>query len=308
MKHLEKVPWFICDEGDTNFISYNDTDSLYVNAEPLVKHLYPDFEEKTDEEKDNLLESVALKYQDLINEYYDEMAKTIFNINDSHRFEMKTEAVIRAAYFRATRRYAQWITKSEGVDVDKLDIKGLEFMKANFPPLFGKFFNKLLDQVIRGVTQDEIDKQIHEFRDKVLTNLDPVLLGNPTSVKKLNSYVGPRRNGEILSSIKLGAPAPVKAAIRYNDLLHLWKLDKKYSEIVQGDKVKWVYLKPNSYKIETLAFLEFDIPDKISIFMEEYVDRKKSFDTILLNKLEGFYSDLEWQLNVNPYIKQFFNF
>ncbi|WP_286983993.1 DNA polymerase domain-containing protein [Haliea sp.] len=308
MKHLEKVPWFICDEGDTNFISYNDTDSLYVNAEPLVKHLYPDFEEKTDEEKDNLLESVALKYQDLINEYYDEMAKTIFNINDSHRFEMKTEAVIRAAYFRATRRYAQWITKSEGVDVDKLDIKGLEFMKANFPPLFGKFFNKLLDQVIRGVTQDEIDKQIHEFRDKVLTNLDPVLLGNPTSVKKLNSYVGPRRNGEILSSIKLGAPAPVKAAIRYNDLLHLWKLDKKYSEIVQGDKVKWVYLKPNSYKIETLAFLEFDIPDKIRTFMEEYVDRKKSFDTILLNKLEGFYSDLEWQLNVNPYIKQFFNF
>lgn len=308
MKHLEKIPWFICDEGDTNFISYNDTDSLYVNAEPLVKYLYPDFEEKTDEEKDNLLEEVALKYQDLINEYYDEMAKTIFNINDSHRFEMKTEAVIRAAYFRATRRYAQWITKSEGVDVDKLDIKGLEFMKANFPPLFGKFFNKLLNQVIRGVDQEEIDKQIHKFRNEVLTNLDPVLLGNPTSVKKLNAYTGPKRNGELLSSIKLGAPAPVKAAIRYNDLLHLWGLNKKHSEIVQGDKVKWIYLKPNSYKIETLAFLEFDLPDKIRTFMEEYVDRKKSFDTILLNKLEGFYSDLEWQLDVNPYIKQFFNF
>ena len=42
--------------------------------------------------------------------------------------------------------------------------------------------------------------------------------------------------------------------------------------------------------------------------MEEYVDRKKSFDTILLNKVEGFYSDLEWQLDVNPYIKQFFSF
>ena len=102
MKKLESIPWFICDEGDTNFIAYNDTDSLYVNAEPLVKFLYPDFDSKSDEQKDNLVEKVALEYQDLINEYYDEMAKTIFNIQDSHKFEMKTEAVIRSAYFRKT--------------------------------------------------------------------------------------------------------------------------------------------------------------------------------------------------------------
>jgi len=307
MKKLESIPWFICDEGDTNFIAYNDTDSLYVNAEPLVKFLYPDFDSKSDEQKDNLVEKVALEYQDLINEYYDEMAKTIFNIQDSHKFEMKTEAVIRSAYFRKTRRYAQWITKSEGIDVDKLDIKGLEFMKANFPPLFGKFFNELLNQVIKGANQKQIDDQIQDFRDKVLGNLNPVLLGNPTSIKTLNKYIEPRKAGEILSSIKLGAPAQVKAAIRYNDLLYLWKLNKKHSEIVQGDKIKWVYLKPNPYKIETIAFLEFDLPQKIHTFIEEYIDRKKSFDTILLNKLEGFYSDLEWQLNVNQYIKKFFS-
>ena len=49
MKHLEDTPWWICDEEDFNFCAYVDTDSNYFNAEPLLLHLYPDFETKTDE-------------------------------------------------------------------------------------------------------------------------------------------------------------------------------------------------------------------------------------------------------------------
>jgi len=113
MKHLEETPWWICDEGDYNFCAYVDTDSNYFNAEPLLKHLYPNFEEIDDVEKDNLLEQIALKYQDIITKDYDRLARDCFNIQE-HRLEMKTEAVIRSAYFRATRRYAQWITKQEG--------------------------------------------------------------------------------------------------------------------------------------------------------------------------------------------------
>ena len=56
MKHLEQTPWFICDENDINFCAYVDTDSNYFNAEPLLLHLYSDFEQKTDDEKDKILE------------------------------------------------------------------------------------------------------------------------------------------------------------------------------------------------------------------------------------------------------------
>ncbi len=55
---------------------------------------------------------------------------------------------------------------------------------------------------------------------------------------------------------KLGAPAAVKAAIRYNDLLRFWKLDSKHELITNGTKVKWIYLKDNPYKIEALAFFD----------------------------------------------------
>jgi hypothetical protein len=84
MKHLEDTPWWICDEGDYNFCAYVDTDSNYFNAEPLLKHLYPNFEEMSDEEKDNVLEQVALKYQDIITADYDRLARDCFNDSKGH--------------------------------------------------------------------------------------------------------------------------------------------------------------------------------------------------------------------------------
>ena len=308
MKHLEDTPWWICDEGDYNFCAYVDTDSNYFNAEPLLKHLYPNFEEMSEEKKDDVLEQVALKYQDIITADYDRLAKDCFNVQE-HRLEMKTECVIRSAYFRATRRYAQWITKQEGIAKESLDIKGLEFRKANFPPIFGKFFNDILEMILKGTEQKEIDDLILAFRKKIMSkDTDIALLGNPTSVKTLNEYIGRKpRAGEVLTEIKKGAPANVKAAIRYNDLLNFWNI-KEHSEIVQGDKIKWIYLIDNPYKIEAIGFLSFDVPDKMRKFLNDYADRKKSFETILQSKLENFYTDLGWTLNLNPNINKFFSF
>jgi hypothetical protein len=323
MKHLQDTPWWICDPEDENYCAYVDTDSNYFHAEPLLRHRFPNFDEMSDKEKDIELEKIALEYQDIITKHYDNVAKDVFNVHQfewfdkPHWLEMKTECVIRSAYFRATRRYAQWITKEEGIETDKLDIKGLEFQKANFPPLLGEFFYEALVDVLKGETQEEIDIRVKEFKKKIIDGTIPLSkLGNPTSVKQINKHQGkPARAGEIFSTFKevknkadkkLGAPAAVKAAIRYNDLLRFWKLDGKHNLIAQGEKIKWVYLKPNPYQIEELAFLEYDIPEKIRTFLDEYADREKIFDSILLNKLEGFYSDLEWNLNLNPYINQFF--
>jgi len=324
MKHLEDTPWWICDPEDTNYCAYVDTDSNYFHAEPLLRHRFPNFDEMSDKEKDTELEKIALEYQDIITDHYNNVAKDVFNINQfewfdkPHWLEMKTECVIRSAYFRATRRYAQWITKQEGVEKETLDIKGLEFQKSNFPPILGKFFNNALVDVLKGTKQDEIDARVKTFKKQILDGTIPLTdLGNPTSVKQIGKHQGkPARKGEMLSTFnhvenkagrKLGAPAAVKAAIRYNDLLRFWKLDSKYELITNGTKIKWIYLKNNPYQIEEIAFLDYDMPEKIRIFIEQYADRKKVFESILLNKLEGFYGDLEWNLNLNPYINQFFD-
>ena len=309
MKFLENPTEFLCDKESTNYVSYIDTDSVYIHAEPLLRYLHPNFDQMSEKERGDELEKVALYYQDYITNHYDKLAKECFNIQD-HRLEMKTECVIRSAYFRATRRYAQWITKSEGIAKDKLDVKGLEFKKANFPPILGKFFKEALIDVLKGAPQSEIDSRISEMRKKILGGEIPFkLLGNPTSVKTLNKYTGKKpKPGEIFTEILHGAKANVKGSIIYNDLIRFWGLNKEHGYIVQGDKIKWVYLKPNPYKIDAIAFLDFDMPPKIKDFIEKYLDRQRIFDSILLNKLEGFYDDLGWHLNLNPYKDEFFNF
>ena len=90
MKQLETTPWFICDKKDENYCVYVDTDSNYYNAEPMLRHLYPNFDEMGEAERDEALEKIALVYQDLITKSYDTLAKEAFNISE-HRLEMKTE-------------------------------------------------------------------------------------------------------------------------------------------------------------------------------------------------------------------------
>ena len=50
------------------------------------------------------------------------------------------------------------------------------------------------------------------------------------------------------------------------------------------------------------------MPDKIKDFLALFADRKRIFDSILLLKLEGFFSDLGWSLDLNPYVNAFESF
>ena len=231
-----------------------------------------------------------------------------FNIN-KHRLEMKTECTIRSGFFSGKRRYAQYITKKEGMKVEDIDVKGLDFMKSNFPPLFKKFFNGILNKILFGATRSEIDLEILEFKNS-LNELPLEMLGKPTGVKDIKKYVErPPGAGNIFTVLKTGAPVNVKAAVRYNDFLRFKGLDKQHSQIVQGDKIKWVYLKDNPYKIDTMGFLDFDFPEGIRTFVETYIDRDKAFDSILKNKLETFYKDLSWgSLTLNTHVNNFFSF
>ena len=189
------------------------------------------------------------------------------------------------------------------------------------------------DESLATSIKKEVNEEVNRL-DKIaeleaqLAELKSEQKEEQTSVKKMNKYQGGlAQPGSMFSTLRshktimilkkgtdeerpvekqVSAPASVKAAIRYNDLLRFWKLDTKHELITNGTKIKWIYLKNNPYQIEEIAFLDYDMPEKIHTFIEQYADRKKVFETILLNKLEGFYSDLEWNLNLNPYINQFF--
>ena len=319
MKKLQEIPPYICNEKDESFVIYSDTDSIYIHAHPLLKHMYPNFDELPDKEKDDKLEEVALEYQDLITDHYNTVAKEVFNIQDDydwsrkedplHRLEMKTECVIRSAYFRATRRYAQWITKQEGIEKETLDIKGLEFMKTNFPKVFNDFFYDILKRILKGEGQQSILDDVIKFKNDILLGRIPIdKLGNPTSVKGIEKYTGRHGGDKCFTEVKKGSPASYRAAIYYNDLLKIWGLDKKHELITNGSKIKWIYLTSNPYGIEVLAFMHSNTPDKILDFINKFADRERIYKTILENKLEGLFGDLGWVLNTNQQLFDFFSY
>ena len=215
-------------------------------------------------------------------------------------------------YFRSKKLIHSNIKKAfPDIDQSKLN-RITKMMWNNYGRVFAEYMfikdfrSGKLNSKIKIEGQEILD-QIKEFKEKILSGEIPLAeLGNPTSVKKLDKYSGRKpRAGEMFTEIEKGCPAPVRAAIKYNDLLTFWGLDKNYNLITAYDKVKWTYLKDNPYKIEALAFLDYEMPPKIEEFFNQYADRKKIFDSILLNKLEGFFSDIGWSLDTNPYINAF---
>jgi hypothetical protein len=189
------------------------------------------------------------------------------------------------------------------------DVKGLDLMKSNFPPLFKKFGEHIINEIMFGKSKNDIDKQILAFRNEIRTIGWKHIL-KPTGLKKMSEYLaGPPSAGEIFSKIKLKCPINTKAAIYTNDVLRFKKLDKKYPTFQIGDKIYLVYLKDNPYRIDAIALNGYNDAPELLEFAEKYIDRDGLFDSVMKNKLESLYSDLGWGAVVlNPNINKFFIF
>ncbi len=182
-------------------------------------------------------------------------------------------------------------------------------MKSNFPPLFRKFGENLIQQIMFGKQKKEIDLLISSFK-KSIAGREIVEIAKPTGVKKIREYIerGPTAS-KIFSDLKSKAPINTKAAIYYNDLLRFKKLDKKYPTIKEFEKIYYVYLKDNPYRLDCIGFYGMDDPPEIMEFIEKYIDRDGIFESVMKNKLESVYSDLGWGAPVfNNNVSKFFSF
>jgi len=287
-------------------ICISDTDSLYIVLGPLLKHRFPDLKQ---EEKNTKILELALELQDEANASLNELGKRLFNIPaNTHYFQLKQEVICYSILVTGKRRYGMYVTNKEGVDVQELDMKGLELMKSNMNKMFKKFGEQFIKDILFGRDRAEIDKSIVDFY-KLLKTTDPKLLGKPTGVKLITNYQIRATTGEMFSRFKTGAPTNTKAAVRYNDLLKFKRLDKKYESIIEGDKLFIINLKQNPYHLETIGIPNAKTPPEIEEFVKTYIDVEGIFDSLLANKLKSIYEDLKWEwVILNPHVNKFFKF
>ena len=294
--------------NNKDYIITSDTDSLFIHVKDLLRAEGVDLNDKAACIKATL--ELATEIQKLANKHLDTLVVDLFNLHDRpHYFELKQEVVIERGYFSGKRRYAMYIVNKEGVTVEELDMKGLDLMKSNFPPLFREFGESILNQIMFGKQKQDIDKQILEFKTKVNT-IDWRQLLKPTGLKLLGSYIDSRpRGGEVFSKLRLKCPINTKAAIRYNDLLQFKGLDKQYSKFQIGDKMLIAYLKDNPFKIDCIGFNGYNDPPQVIEFIEKYINRGLLFDSVMKNKIEGLYSDIGWGMPIfNANFNKFFTF
>lgn len=294
---------------ERDYVVTADTDSLFINVKDYIKLKYPDIDLKDREKVVPIILDVAKEIQKASNDYLNEIVPKMFNTHGAeHYFELKQEVVLERGYFSGKRRYAMFIVNKEGVPKEELDIKGMDLMKSNMPITYREFGETILKSILFGKKKAEIDKSIIDFKNQLKTK-DWKEIAKQMGVKKITDYIKrPPTSGQIFSELGLKCPVNTKAAIYYNDLLRFKKLDKKYNCFVEGDKIKYVILKPNPYKIDVIGFSGND-PDFIKEFINEYVDREEIFNSVLLNKLTGLYSDISWDFpSLNARVNKFFNF
>jgi DNA polymerase elongation subunit (family B) len=290
-----------------DYVITSDTDSLFIQVKDLVLKRYPNT--STKEEYINAVLELANELQKIANKFISNFVETAFNVKERpHYFELKQEVVIERGYFAGKRRYAMLVVNKEGVTTEEMIMMGLDLMKSNMTPMYRKFGEDLLQQIMFGTSKKEIDKKIIDFK-KYVKNIPIIDIAKPTGVKQIKSYIERKPAlGEIFSTLKLKAPINTKAACWYNDLLRFKKLDKQYPCFTEGDKMKYIQLKNNPFKIDVIGLTGND-PDFINEFIEQYADRELGFEATLMNKLRGIYSDLGWEfVDLHENAGKFFRF
>jgi hypothetical protein len=306
----------------TDYVIYCDTDSLFISAIPIIQYRYPDTDMDDNEIMTKYILEIAKEVQEFINNSYSLYAKK-FHFIDKHGWKIKQELIAKSGLLDAKKRYALLIINKEGVTVTpensaedlhvydrngnfagELFIKGIDVVRSNFPKEFRQFTKGILGDILTGAIKKEIDTKIFALRDK-LFDFPAINIMFPTSANDILDFQVFKTKSEFEEdsendnyiyddfTFQKGTPAHIKAALNYNSLLRLYGYNT-IEPIGNSDKIKWSYLRQNPYHIDSLALKGTNDPPQIVELVEKYMDRNKNFDSVLKNKLNDFYEDLNW--------------
>jgi len=290
--------------ADKDYCIYTDTDSTFFSSLPLIEKRYPDFDIKDEAWMAEKTIEIAGEVQSFINTAYNMYAVKFHNVS-THRFDIKQEFVAKAGLWIAKKRYAQWLINQEGHTISRLDVKGLDVVRSSFPPAFRKFMAEVLEDILNDISKESLDEKILNFKESI-KHRELLEIMFPVGVKQISKFK-PKKSAPFSPPAK-GTPVHVKSAINYNDMLQFHGI-KNIREILDGEKIKWTYVKPNSMNLETMAMKGHDDPDIIVDFIKKYIDHDKIFKSSFENKLNDFYDAMNWgRIPENNNLNKFFAF
>ena len=267
---------------NVSYVVASDTDSIYIRLGEVVNRIFKD---KSDTRKvvrimDKFCEETL---QPQIDKSFEKLAKYVHAYDQ--KMIMKREVIANKGIWTAKKRYILNVYNEEGVELKepKLKIMGIEAVKSSTPaPCRAKIKEAL--KVIMTKDESALIQFIDDFR-KQFKKLRPEDIAYPRSCNNLKKY------SSRTTIYKKSCPIHVRGSLLYNNLLKKNKL-KKYEQVQEGDKIKFVQLKePNPLRENVISFIgvlpkEFDL--------HKYIDYDNQFDKSFLEPLRFIVKAIDW--------------
>ena len=274
-----------------------DTDSNYVNMQPLVDAHFSD--KSTAEIVDILNKVCEEQVQKVLNDEFDGVAKYM-NVY-AQKMVMERECIAESAFWTAKKRYAMRVHDTEGVrhPKPKSKIQGLDAIRSSTPQVCRQ---PLLDMIELVLSTDEetVQQAIKDFK-KEFKSMVPEDIAFPRTMNNVFQYTP--KNDE--NGYKKGTPPHIRGAILYNRLLNRYGLTKNWEYIKNGEKGKFLYLRqPNKLGAGVLSYLT-SIPNEFEIHKD--VDYEKMFEKIVMDPMEGILDPIGWSAQKRLTLDSFFS-
>lgn len=273
-----------------DFIIYGDTDSVYTNVGRLLESMNITSSNYDDKKVCDIVNyKLAPMIADIIQEAMVHLTTKCCRTKENMIF-FKRESIARRGIFLEKKKYVMWEINGEGdVPCDKLKSTGVEIVRSSTPPLAKKFLKQVVFDILKHMDKNEIVNELREVRNKFLSE-DVEKISFPRSANNVKLYTEKFED----AGVHKQTPIHIRGAIEYNILLNRNpKLKSTYDLIHEGDKIKFVYMKPSKkYPNNILAFKDRWVHE---FGLDEFIDRESQFDKSVLSPLDRFFELLNWE-------------
>lgn len=265
----------------------NDTDSAYISLSGCEVNMF----------KDGLVtdEGYALvnECSDYINEQF---IKWYGEISNSHRItlDFKREKICDKALFlkkkdkdeEAKKNYVLHVLDDEGDKYKggKFKYTGVKFKRSVIPNALKDAGKKVVEDMIlnedMGATNSLLGKIYEQYKEMPMD--DKAIIQRCNNMEKY-------KNGDSKEFIS-GTPGHIRAAMNYNRVIKEMGL-KKYQDIASGDMAKIVFLKPNRFEIDKIAYLD-EWPKEFNEVFD--IDDAVTFKKTVFDEIARFYKSIGW--------------
>lgn len=291
-----------CEVDDDSHAFYaNDIavhNSQFVNIQCVTndmiekQHLNTDIADWSNEKKLELWNWLNDFVENDVNGFVQNLIKTTYHTEHPEILRYSLEYIAANGIYEAKKHYCADIIVIEGPELKrKVKFSGIELKKATVPPAVKDF----LKDIYLGVLQKKWDE--HEFVNYIHEAYDKFKTMSINDIAIWKGYNTAREASGFLQ-MELGATGISKACTYYNQLIEHLSLNKKYDNILVGQKVRFSYVIPsNEYGIECIAFHDGQWPEEFDKIFK--VDYDVMFDKLVSSPLKGFLEATKFK-EVNP--------